>query len=404
MKKRLCLLLLIILHFHINASAQDVSGLMTKQHYNCGDITYNGMVLVPKYYEKHNADTVAAIMQYWKAQCPGSEALARLNILLAIDADTFREQLYEGEPIVRFLQTYRDRIRYSQNGGSVMTYSNGHLMPYDSLHDFTYHLATRLSQRPANSALTNFFLDFYSDNADRAFLRLYDSSFAGFEITRQYHKLVKEQLRKPEVHLAIFTGIWMPRGALNILGNHPVFGFQAGLKNRKKMMFDLCLELRVGNSAHPYWTTYKGSQFQSTHFLGAMFAAELGYELLRQGASELDLVGGIGFESIELLSIGKSNDPNRISKSVNSFNANLGLGYRFYLPGRSYFGIEARYNFNDYNNDGGTGLSGNAFCIRLKYGVSRHLPRDQALQDLDHPKIVFDQPYYRWLDKRKYSH
>jgi hypothetical protein len=118
--------------------------------------------------------------------------------------------------------------------------------------------------------------------------------------------------------------------------------------------------------------------------------------------NEIDLLGGIGLDGMDVLNIGKPEDPNRITKSLNSLNLNLGIGFRHYFQNRTYWGIEARYNFVNFKNTGGTDLTGNTISIRLNIGLSRNYYADRRLMFLDNKEQIQNQEkYYNWLKRQK---
>ncbi len=40
-----------------------------------------------------------------------------------------------------------------------------------------------------------------------------------------------------DYHMGFLSGIWIPKGNLELLGNHPVFGFQMGIRKNKIVVF-----------------------------------------------------------------------------------------------------------------------------------------------------------------------
>lgn len=105
---------------------------------------------------------------------------------------------------------------------------------------------------------------------------------------------------------------------------------------------------------------------------------------------------------MDVLNIGKGEDPNRITKSLNSLNLNLGIGFRNYFQNRTYWGFEARYNFVNFKNTGGTDLTGNTISIRLNLGLSRNYNMDRKLMLLDNKEQINKQEkYYNWLKTQK---
>jgi hypothetical protein len=382
--------------------SQDVEHLMTKKYIDCRDIIYNSALLIPEHFAKNNSDTVAALVNYWEKHCGISEPLLRLKILLAINADTLNESLYRKTHIINQLLYYRERVKRQDNGYD--DYEFQYTPPpsiNSSLDIFTKDLALKLLQREVNSELEIFFLDFYSNNFDKIFLRLQDTSLKSFKLRQAYYKEINSEINKHERHFSIYSGVWIPNGNLSVVGNHPIIGFQGGMKNKKGIMMDIAFEVKFNNSPNGYFVEKNDSLYSTTHFFGGFFGAELGYELINYKSHELDLVGGCGWDGFDALEIGEPNDPDRVTKTINALNLNLGLGYRKYFKNKTYIGIEARYNFVDYQNKNGTDLSGNTLTLRLKYGISRNLYRDKKLMQLDYEKIVANRKYYDWLGNRK---
>jgi hypothetical protein len=402
MKKYLPLLSLMFLYGQ--SYSQDIERMMTKKHLDCSDIIYNSTFLIPEHLEKNNSDTITAILNYWENRCGISEPLLRLKILFAINADTLNENIYERTPLLNYLVSYRERIKIQNNGIEEYRFYNENLVINNTFDNFTKELALKLQRKNSHSDLDNFFLDYYSNNFDKIFLRLQDTSLADSKLGRTYLHEANRFVNIPEGHFSVYSGVWIPNGNLSIIGNHPIIGFQGGVKNKKGIMIDATLEFRFGNSPNTYFVKKNDSLYSTTHFFGGFIGVELGYELMRYKLHELDILGGCGWDGFDALEIGKTNDPNRVTKSINALNLNLGVGYRKYLKNKSYVGIEMRYNVIDYQNRSGTDLTGNTVTVRLKFGTSRNLYRDNTLMRLDHKKIISDEKYYDWLQNgRKYN-
>jgi hypothetical protein len=394
MKKYLTLLLTTFLTFQ--AYSQDVEGLMTRKYITCYDIINNSNFLIPDYFEKNSMDTVAAIINYWEKHCGISEPLLRIKILLSINADTLNENIYSGLPIVNYLINYRENKRNENRGYYYVNYYGVPLIS-NSFDNFTKKLALQLKKEKVNSELNTFFLDFYSDNFEKIFFRLQDTVLTTSKIKQAYDKEVSRYINLPEGHFSIYSGVWIPNGNISVVGNHPIIGFQGGLKSRR-VLIDGVLEFKFGNSPNIYFVEKNDSLYSTTHFFGGYLALELGYELINYKAHEIDVLTGIGWDGFDALSIGNTNDPDRLTKSINALNFNIGIGYRNYFKNKSYIGIDVRYNFVNYQNKNGTDLTGNTFTIRFKYGISRNINRDSNLTRLDNKKIVSsNDKYYEWL-------
>lgn len=330
--------LILVCIVQTGAYAQAVEALMTERAIPCADIIYNSSLLIPEHVEMNNADTVVAILQYWENHCGMSEPLLRTKILLAIQADTLDETLYKYRPIIHFLISYRTRIQNKKPDNKYVPYYNNAVLNPE-FHVFTKNLATELKNKRNHSPLENFFLDFYSNRFDNIFSRMQDSTLAGSKLQEAYTKEVDEIKDSPEGHFSFYSGVWVPMGNIEVVGYHPIIGIQFGIK-KNKYLIDGVLEFKFGKSPNTYHVVKDDSLYSTNHFFGGYVGVELGRELFVYKSNEVDLIGGIGWDGFDALSIGDNDDPDQISKTINSLNLNIGLGYRKYFWNKSYIGIE----------------------------------------------------------------
>jgi hypothetical protein len=397
-KRLLCFFFSLIYSLH--GYSQGIEGLFTKKLLPCNEIIYNCSLLIPEHYEKQNLDTVAALVNYWEEHCGLNEELLRLKILLSIKGDSLNENIYSDVSIIKALLLYRNRKIEEKNSPGYLKsyYGFGISAGYDN---FTKNLANSLVKDTTNSALEQFFLEFYSNNFDKIFLKLQDSSLHHTSLQKAYKTEEKTLSKKLDPHISLFSGILVPLGNLKIVGNRPIFGIKGGF-NKKNFLLDAALDFRFGPSKNTYFVQYQDSLIKTKQFFGVLFGLETGYRLFNQKMNEIDLLGGIGLDGIDVLNIGKPEDPNRITKSLNSLNLNLGIGFRHYFQNRTYWGIEARYNFVNFKNTGGTDLTGNTISIRLNIGLSRNYYADRRLMFLDNKEQIQNQEkYYNWLKRQK---
>lgn len=386
--------ILLLLHT-ISFKAQEVEQLMTKKYIPCEDIILNATTLIPEYYQKNKTDTLTALIHYWEEQCGINESLLRLKILLAIEADTMNEAIYENVPVIAYLNDYRRRVRFEKEGKKYAHYYWS--PPVEKKFDaFIQQLAEQLQAKKSYDELSQFFIDFYANDFDGILYRLQDSSLAETEIGKVYEEAAEYYLNEIEGHFSLYSGMWIPRGNIDVLGIHPMLGFQVGYKKRK-LLLDFAIEIRFGRAANDFFVLEEDSVYKSSHFFGGLIGIESGYELFRFKSHEIDLLGGVAYEGADILEIGDFRSSDYVSKSINTLNLNIGFGYRFYLKNKSYLGLEGRYNVVNYKNTP-TDLSGNTITVRLKYGISRNKSRDRNLLLLDHEVTNdFTEQYKEWL-------
>jgi hypothetical protein len=126
--------------------------------------------------------------------------------------------------------------------------------------------------------------------------------------------------------------------------------------------------MRLLSSANAYTYEVDGVLYETKRYFGWYLGLDFGYEVVYFRRQGILLVSGIGWD-------GFSTNPNRAEDEdpnwINSFNYNIGVGYRLYFKKDIYRYIEfdVKYNFINYRNEGGTDLSGDAISILFLYGT-----------------------------------
>jgi len=168
---------------------------------------------------------------------------------------------------------------------------------------------------------------------------------------------------------AFLGGIWIPMGDLALLGNHPSLGFQLGARNNSNQL-DITLQFRFSKSAN-YYTIMRNTAFYDiNNYFGGYVGLDYTYYLVNKLNFDLGLLGGIGYDGFDITSSNYDYDELK-PLSIGSFNANGGFKLNYYLTTSFYIGLQARYNFINYVNHGGTSMSGDAFSIDLIIGGNK---------------------------------
>ena len=371
---RIKLILFTILSLTTNSArsqTDDISRLMTRRYLSCLDIIYNVRFLIPEYHQKGATDTLNAIVQYWENNCGSSEELTRVKILLAIEQNSFSENIYNTSIIDHLIEYKNQNTTIPLLYGKMHHHYNWHFnfAASDSLKVFTKKLAKELLRTTNVEPIERFFLHFYSNGIDTAFNMMKTEALHGTHLRDLYLIEVNKLVNKPQAHIAYLAGAWIPEGNLALVGTHPFVGFRIGFKHRQ-LTTDVCLGFKFGKSPNQYKVFYKDSLWNTNHFFGGYIGLDAGYELIKTEKHGLAIIGGIAYNGFDALKDGNNDCEEDISKSINSLNLNLGIGYKYYPTHWNYFGVEAKYNYLNYQNPGGSDLSGNAITINLIYGFS----------------------------------
>jgi len=365
---------LIVTIFFIPAIAKsqtDITNLLKAKAPTCEDIAYNSTLLIMKYYENQNLDSAKIILNYWRDMCGLSEPIIRTQILFSIEDNTFDESLYDIR-IIDYVFSYIDRIETSQP--ELLYYNNKFyfgFVPIGRIYDnFTKELAFKLIDKQPYNSLKLFYCRFYANQIIYPIKEIRDNPiYNETKIKQLYLNEVNKYLDLPDYNVNLYAGVWMPTGNAKLLGNHPFVGFQTGVRF-KKMTYNLNMGIKFLNSENEYQFQIDGIIDTSTYFFGGYLGADIERAIIKTERYQFDLLSGIAYDGFNVINSDTNDDnpDNDISRSLNSLNINFGLGYKHYFNRNGYIGVQGRYNFVNYNNSGGTDLSGNTITITFLFG------------------------------------
>ena len=363
-------MLLIIVSITLNAQ-EDLDKLMSKRAPDCRDIAYNSTELIIDYYQKGEIDSVNIILKYWKDKCGESEPIIRTKILLSIENDKFTESMYDAK-IVNYILSYEYRINTESPKDMYSHYSYYFgFVPINGKYDkFTQELAEKIKSGQSENSLELYYCKLYSNELKEPIKELrenpaYDTS----EVKSYYNNEVEKYIHKPDFLISALTGIWIPTGNLALLGNHPMIGFQMGMR-KSKMTYNITMEIKFLKSENDYFVLSEGHTDTTNYFFGGYIGLDIEREIYKYKKSQIDFLGGVAFDGFDALKSNTydNNPDNNESHSINSLNLNLGVGYKYFIKRDWYVAIQGKYNFVNYKNNGGTDFSGNSITITILTG------------------------------------
>ncbi len=380
--------------------------LMDYRVYDCYEVEYNSIIQSQRLHRQGKRDSLNALITFWKNHCAPNERIISLSILNSIKNNTFKESLTENEflnprskttftdsdiyvrDIFYYLKEYRAAVAgaISDNQYSIWV-DNNYSLPkdyadyykfYKQYYSFLQEMAASLEGRRNYSPAEEFLIKFYTRPDSVAFSQLdslkYQSSIIGkkYVASKNYHNKIHGFSSN------IQMGMWLPNGPLSTLGSHPYIAYNLGGRG-EVIMVDYTFGLRFGDAKNNYTVLKDGIYYNSNNYISWFTGADIGCKLFRTRKSEFDFLVGLGYEEIQTLYEPVVEDVAN-TQSVKSFYANAGLAYKIYVRDavikgkhkRSYFSLQAKYNYVNYNNRGGTDLTGNAIIVGLVYGSYTH--------------------------------
>jgi hypothetical protein len=368
-RKSLLFLSLIILSYVSYSQESNAQMILTDSLKSCNEIQYACMQLIPLYYQDGRVDTAEILLKYWENHCGTDETIYRTKVLWAIDSGSFSDTLID-EYTISYLDLYQ-WFRNDTTGNSLYSYyyytSEFELLKW--YQSFTDSIAKRASGYLDLSSEERFFVNFYLDPSDSSYQAIQLNELRNTKIAKIYNQPVGGELPEGLLHYGFSAGMWIPDDKLITLGMHPSIGVNAGMRYHR-MIYNIGAAFRIGGSPNEYEVVYKDSLYTTDKFLGINFSLEAGRQVISWRRHELDILGGLDLEVMNVLTL--KNDLNNAddneSKAITSPSMHLGAGYRYYLNNERYIGLSSRYHLLNFKNKGGTNLRGNALTITLEYG------------------------------------
>lgn len=369
---------------------QDIERMMTRRVLSRADVSYNIASMVPRLYREDKTDTVRQLLNYYSRNYGISPAMTSLGILLDIRDREFREKLmgqtldgdaaeaYYRQEILGLLSGFNELCtavandRYTEDINSV----------YGSYLGFVGTLAAELKGVADLSPVERFLVTFYAHPSDTLFKQLEATQYDGTSIKAAWLAQKRQQEKLAGFTIGFNTGVWVPTGALSLVGAHPYFGMFFGGRGTK-FAIEGSFNFRFLRSPNSYVVIADGNPYTTNYFFGGYLGLDGMYVLRTRNRRSWEVLGGAGYEGFDALN-SDSNDPDAVAKSIGSLNLNAGIGYRFMSVQRTrmsttwgqmrptrgfgFLAIQAKYNYTRYDNAGGTYLNGNSFTIGVVAG------------------------------------
>ncbi len=393
MKSTLTILLL-ALSICSNTFAQvndkDITQMMSQTVPDRSQISYNTAKQLPRLYREGKQDTLKAVVEYYLKTLGMGYTITPYLIIEKISKRSFNEELpnfavidtytyhklsyreYYEENIFKYLEWYRhlaDMVKRDKYDIEVND-------TYDAYLTFIRSLAKEQINKAYLSPVEKFLLQFYINPTDSIYPMLKGEQFNGTSLQRAYKVYQKSSTSLTGLHSSFLFGAWCPTGNLSLIGVHPDIGLGFGGRINK-LTLDAAINVRFLKSPKDYFIQVDSNYYTTNYFLGAYIGLNAAYELHRKKSHELDVLIGFGYDVMDALpGDNKSGSPTKgLVKSLGSANGNFGLEYKLFVSQKTttrqifnYISLALKYNVMQYDNAGGTNLTGNAFTFSFNYG------------------------------------
>lgn len=352
----------------------------------CKNYHYNFERQAPRLYNEQQTDSILDVIEYIKTECGPASNLEITRLLLLADRDQMVDSLI-GRITVPQMLWYRaeqDYLIRRKNVATLYGWPEASDNTHENFTSFHKELGQKITGNTDRSLSEYAFGLYYSGKFDSAFSYIQADEMRETALRDSYDEYVRRIKDEfPTRGNAGFSfGGWIPRGDNKLIGNHPEIGLQFGGEG-KRWRTDIILHYRFIDAKNNYEVDSLGTLVSTDDFSSWLIGVECGYKFFDKSVFSTDIFVGLGYDAI--LSIKKAGDPEE-HKIHDSFTASVGLRQRIFLDRRRglYIGGSVRYNLVDYDNSGGTDLSGNTMTFSVIFGWSLHKTLYQFLDKLNY--------------------
>ncbi|MEM6516804.1 MAG: hypothetical protein AAF688_11525 [Bacteroidota bacterium] len=370
-------LILLLTFSFFTVSGQSFDDIILKNKYvDCEDVFYNASSIIKDFYNNGQIDKVYEFLDYWESKCGNLEVIRRFRTILDLGNSRF-SNVYISEETIEDLISYRSNLNQQGEGNqSSLFVGNDFYQSLSSLDKLTQQMASGYSSGTQDGRLL---LGFYADNSPT--FEDVKSASNSSELKVMHNLVYEKTLRIWEWQYAFYAGFADHYQNLSVFGLRPSFGFSAGAKQLRHNI-DLVFDIRIGPSDGDYDFVYQGELITDDTFTGFYIGGEYTYDFIHSEKLNIGISPGIAYENIT--SRDSDEDTDEDGKYLPSFNKNIGLVFKYRYGRRGgYAGLHLRYNWVDYENDGGTRLNGEYFSLRLVFGNIFSHVRDTKLRNLE---------------------
>lgn len=347
----------------------DVEEMITRHSIDCEDIARSSTSMIPGYYQEEKTDTLQAILRYWEESCGITEPMMRFTILWQIETNTFNED-WLPDLLPAMLMDYREATESDTDTHDYFHFGEWEYHTIDEgYRQFTSSMAQSLQVYEDLSPVEIFFTEFYGNDFTRAMSRLKNGELEGTRVDSLYTDYIEETREVRPAGYAfggIYFGFWNPSGNLDAMGVHPQLGMSVDVV-RGRALYGIQLRLGFGDTSRPYTTEVGGSFVSTNNFLQMTAGLQAGIDLLNRPGHSLFMTGGLAYDAIDPAST--ADREAGLTGDLQTLNLHAGMTLHRRFDRGNLFAISVNYHIVDYDNPGGTDLSGNVITFGVAYGI-----------------------------------
>ena len=374
----------IFLIIQFSVFAQDnIENLMKDRVLDCGDIWFNSVTLIPKFYNQQKIDSVKLILNYWNSNCGNNYFIFQTNLLLELRDGTFDESNYTNNLLFN-IYYFKRNLLDTQNVLGHNSEREGRMHSAASMYE-SFLRQSYIDIKTDNSLnLRNLLIKHYSGQVDSTFIQLKQNQhFTNTNLYKNYIEYQNDIMYEPYGYFSIITGMWFPASSrLNAFGNRLEFGIEIGGSDGS-WSGGFNLLARLGNTRNPYTYSYEGIEYLSESSVGAGLGFDIKRSITRSFTQDVSLLAGLTLETYapdlaDVIHIEK--------KGITSWHLSFGLEYRVMMSKLSSQQVSVQLRYNKFFGDTSTlenAPVGDSMNLRLSYNFLIRRGLDEVIKLFD---------------------
>jgi hypothetical protein len=342
---------------------------------------------LPDLYRQHKMDSILILLRNWEKSGDKCEPFISCFIINQIIIDSFYDKRQPERPknedaknqqylinyfkihAVSYLRKYMDGYYIRGNPGKYFSgdTSKSIINLYADYYDFLRSWAASVADTLNRTETEKLLIRFYANPDTTLFGELKSGIHRGHIYKKAKQGKGDDGNEISGIGLTLSSGAWVPMGNLSAFRSQPFFEYAMG-RRTKKIMYHLNIGCSFGQSVPSLMVKHNDSLFYGTSLFGSYIGLDMGYELLRKNSKSLNLIG-----SIDLAGFSGRVDNSSIGYGTLDYGIGLSYGLLWHSVRTSFerhkfAEIRIKYHFLNYQNPGGTDISGNSVTIGLSYG------------------------------------
>jgi len=360
---------------YVVTCAQPVAHAKKQQAINIPYLIAEASAKLPVLYGQNNFKGIQSFINQQRNVCGNAVHIVAIQLLLDVQENNLSAASLNDTTFYKSLRSYVQTLYIVYGANKKPGYYGVKHLEEPSYRQivftFIVNWAQRLLERNNLNPAQKFLCNVLAGNVP-------DPVSTILENGEEYSSLYSAVKRGYAIHrnsktnnIAFTLGAWLPQGNATALGVHPSAGIVLG-KRSKLNQVDFTFNMRFLRTPADYTVMRSGELYKRHTFTGGYAGVDYTHYLLHTANFETGITAGVGYDAFDIANQdrGKNYSDYLRPFEIGCLNINTGVRFNYFFNPVNYIGLEAKYNYLNYHNSGGTPVDGNAVSLSVILGFN----------------------------------